>query len=170
MVGLLDIQNLVTCFVIIIGSGISGTIILRLLKSLVNDALDAGIQVEKQLKILDQYVQGTVDIFQDIGGRLSDSSRSSSAYIETLSTHLDKTKSAINNLGRIIDTTSQANSEVSNSVSFLQNTLEQISLIGQTSNHAEGAITELLTLNRKNTEMLKKWWSNRNLLRPELLR
>ncbi len=40
IVGILDIQNLITCYVIIIGAGFAGTMVLRLLKELVKNAED----------------------------------------------------------------------------------------------------------------------------------
>ncbi len=143
-VGLLDIQNLVTCYVIIIGSGFAGTMVMRLLKDLVRNAESSRTEIAEHFSDFDRGVQETLEIFTETGHNLSDSSSSSMNLIESMSADLHRIEASIKQLGFTIAETSDSNRDSLHSVEFLQNTLEQYhSTVETTSSSVEQLIANI---------------------------
>ena len=135
-VGILDVQNLVTCYVVVIGSGFTGVMILRLLKTLVKDAEDSKSEVQKHFSEFNIRVQEAFEIFTAIGADLRKSSDTSINTINRMSGDLARIDSYVSTLGKSISEMSDSNQEAVESVDFLNSTLEKYNLTVQTTSSA----------------------------------
>ena len=155
VVGLLDIQNIVTCYVIVLGSGFAGTMMLNLLKQLVKDAEDSRISIENHYSIFDRNVKETLPVFNDIGKKLRASSASSINAIGNLSLDLKRIESSINDLGSTIAEASASNHESLKSVDFLRGTFDQYhATVETTSSSVEQLIANINSISSNTTSQI----------------
>ncbi len=155
-VGILDVQNLVTCYIIVIGSGFTAVMILRLLKTLVKDAEDSKSEVQKHFAEFNTGVKETFEIFTGIGEELRSSSDTSINTISRVSSDLNRIKTSVEELETSIFEMSGANKKSVESVDFLNSTLDKYNLTVQTtSSSVEQLIANINSISSNTASQMK---------------
>lgn len=143
-VSVLHIQNLVTCFLMLLFSGIYGMVTISLQKELVKDAELEADKNSKRFQVLDHAVKSAQQTNLDIGSRLSISTSQALKVVKQVRDTLTVVKKEVDDLNSSVRISSDANEKIGGAAGQVKESMENYrSAVEQVSRSVQAIVSSI---------------------------
>jgi methyl-accepting chemotaxis protein len=143
-VGVLDVQNLVTSFLMLVFCGIFGMVIISLQKELVKDAENEADKNKKRFLQLDGTVKSAQNTSLDIGSRLSVSTSQALKMVMQVRETLSVVKKEVDELNGSVKISSDANVRIGTAAAQVKESMENYrNAVEQVTRSVQGIVSSI---------------------------